>query len=133
MNENDQNAPSSSPRPPRQARKGLTSTGARKAASKSTRSRSREFALQALYQYILSGNSATEIDLFTRDLAGFHKADAAHYDALLHGCIEAAEQLNALGSGGDFHGLQLGSEGSHSVGGIWASTECAIKSITGSG
>ncbi len=48
MNENDQNAPSSSPRPPRQARKGLTSTGARKAASKSTRSRSREFALQAL-------------------------------------------------------------------------------------
>nr|WP_312986758.1 transcription antitermination factor NusB [Comamonas koreensis] len=95
MNENDQSDSSSSQRPPRQARKGLTSTGARKAASKSTRSRSREFALQALYQYILSGNSATEIDLFTRDLAGFHKADAAHYDALLHGCIEAAEQLNA--------------------------------------
>jgi N utilization substance protein B len=30
------------------------------------------------------------IDMFTRDLAGFHKADAAHYDALLHGCIETA-------------------------------------------
>ncbi|MCS4295638.1 N utilization substance protein B [Comamonas sp. BIGb0152] len=95
MNENDQSESSSSQRPPRQTRKGLTSTGARKAASKSTRSRSREFALQALYQYILSGNSATEIDLFTRELAGFHKADAAHYDALLHGCIESAEQLNA--------------------------------------
>ncbi|QMV74496.1 transcription antitermination factor NusB [Comamonas piscis] len=95
MNENDQSESPSSQRPPRQTRKGLTSTGARKAASKSTRSRSREFALQALYQYILSGNSATEIDLFTRELAGFHKADAAHYDALLHGCIENAEQLNA--------------------------------------
>ena len=36
-----------SKRPPRQQRKGLTSTGVRKAASKSARSRSREFALQA--------------------------------------------------------------------------------------
>ena len=87
---------SANPRPPRQSRKGLTSTGARKAASKSSRSRSREFALQALYQYLLSGNSATEIDLFTRELSGFHKADAAHYDALLHGCIETAAALNAL-------------------------------------
>ena len=34
-----------SKRPPRQSRKGLTSTGARKAASKSARSRAREFAL----------------------------------------------------------------------------------------
>ena len=88
---------SSSPkqRPPRQSRKGLTSTGARKAASKSNRSRSREFALQALYQHLVSGNSASDIDSFTRDLSGFHKADAAHYDALLHGCIESAEALNA--------------------------------------
>lgn len=84
------------PRPPRQPRKGTTSTGARKAASKSSRSRAREFALQALYQYILSGNDATDIDLFTRDLSGFHKADAAHYDALLHGCIEHAAALDAL-------------------------------------
>ena len=75
-----------SKRPPRQSRKGLTSTGARKAASKSARSRAREFALQALYQHIVGRNEATSIDLFTRDLAGFHKADAAHYDALLRGC-----------------------------------------------
>lgn len=94
MNDHDQSESPAGKRPPRQSRKGLTSTGARKAASKSTRSRSREFALQALYQHLVSGNSASSIDSFTRDLAGFHKADAAHYDALLHGCIENAEALN---------------------------------------
>ena len=85
-----------SKRPPRQPRKGLTSTGARKAASKSARSRAREFALQALYQYIVGRNEASAIDLFTRDLAGFHKADAAHYDALLHGCVRTETELDAL-------------------------------------
>ncbi|MDA8445210.1 transcription antitermination factor NusB [Paracidovorax valerianellae] len=83
-------------RPPRQARTGVTSTGARKAASKSNRSRAREFALQALYQHLVGRNDAAAIDTFTRDLSGFHKADAAHYDALLHGCIESAEALDAL-------------------------------------
>ena len=73
-----------------------TGTGARKASTKSARSRSREFALQALYQYLVGHNEATAIDHFTRDLSGFHKADAAHYDALLHGCIAEAEALDAL-------------------------------------
>jgi N utilization substance protein B len=85
-----------SKRPPRQPRTGLTATGARKAGSKSGRSRAREFALQALYQHLVGGNDAAAIDLFTRDLSGFHKADAAHYDALLHGCIETAQHMDAL-------------------------------------
>ena len=59
--------PAGNSRPPRQKRTGLTSTGVRKAA-----------------------------DMFTRDLAGFHKCDAAHYDALLHGCITTENDLNAL-------------------------------------
>ena len=92
----DTQSTSAKSRPPRQPRKGVTSTGVRKAASKSTRSRSREFALQALYQHIVGGNDATSIDMFTRDLAGFHKCDTAHYDALLHGCIELAADLDAL-------------------------------------
>ena len=37
---------------------GLTSTGARKASAKSTRSRAREFALQALYQHLVGRNEA---------------------------------------------------------------------------
>lgn len=87
---------STSRKPPRQSRTGLTSTGVRKAAAKSNRSRAREFALQALYQHLVGRNDATAIDHFTRDLAGFHKADAAHYDALLHGSIAHADELDAL-------------------------------------
>ena len=83
-------------RPPRQSRSGLTSTGARKAASKSTRSRAREFALQALYQHIVGRNDVEAIDRFTRDLTGFHKADSAHYDALLNGCVNTEADLDAL-------------------------------------
>lgn len=67
-----------------------------KSASKSARSRAREFALQALYQVIVGKNEAADIDLFTRDLSGFHKADSAHYDALLYGCAEQAADLDKL-------------------------------------
>jgi transcription antitermination protein NusB len=83
-------------RTPRQSRTGLTATGARKASAKSARSRAREFALQALYQHLVGGNDTSDIDAFTRDLAGFHKADSVHYDALLHGCVDEAAQLDAL-------------------------------------
>ena len=87
---------SASTRPPRQPRTGLTSTGARKAGSKSDRSRAREFALQALYQVLVGKNGVTDIDLFTRDLAGFPNCDSVHFDALLHGCAEQAAELDAL-------------------------------------
>ena len=89
-------APGGAAGKPRQSRTGLTSTGARKASAKSTRSRAREFALQALYQHLVGRNEAAAIDAFTRDLAGFHKADSAHYDALLHGCVAEAAELDAL-------------------------------------
>jgi N utilization substance protein B len=68
----------------------------RKSAAKSGRSRAREFALQALYQHLVGGNETSAIDSFTRDLSGFSKADAAHYDALLHGCVEQATELDRL-------------------------------------
>lgn len=74
----------------------LSATGARKTASKPPRSRAREFALQALYQYQLSGNSMESIDAFTRDLSGFNKADAVHYDALAYGCAREAQELDTL-------------------------------------
>ncbi|MFY8103566.1 MAG: transcription antitermination factor NusB [Ramlibacter sp.] len=71
-------------------------TGPRKASAKSARTRAREFALQALYQHLVGRNEADAIDVFTRDLSGFHKADSAHYDALLHGCVREAAELDAL-------------------------------------
>ncbi len=97
MSESSPSAPSNpSLRPPRQPRKGLTATGARKAASKQPRSRSREFALQALYQHLIGKNPVGDIDAFTRDLAGFNKCDAAHFETLLHGCVDGAAALDAL-------------------------------------
>jgi N utilization substance protein B len=68
----------------------------RKSSAKAARSRAREFALQALYQHLVGRQDAESIDQFTRGLAGFHKADSVHYDALLHGCIREAAQLDAL-------------------------------------
>ncbi|MCX7227121.1 MAG: transcription antitermination protein NusB [Burkholderiales bacterium] len=84
-------------RPPRQSRTGLTSTGARKAGSKSGRTRAREFALQGLYQRLVGGNTLEDIDAFTRDLAGFAKADTLHFDALLQGCVTQAEAVMWIG------------------------------------
>ena len=72
------------------------SAATRKAAAKPARTRAREFALQALYQHLVGGNEAGDIDAFTRDLSGFGKADALHYDALLHGSIREAAALDAL-------------------------------------
>jgi N utilization substance protein B len=68
----------------------------RKTSAKPARSRAREFALQALYQHLVGRQGAEDIDQFTRGLSGFHKADSAHYDALLHGCIRDAAALDAL-------------------------------------
>jgi N utilization substance protein B len=68
----------------------------RKSASKSGRSRAREFAFPGLYQYLVGRNEASDIDVFTRDLSGFHKSDSVHYDALLFGCIEHRTALDAL-------------------------------------
>ncbi len=72
-----------------------SASGLRKASDKSARTRAREFALQALYQHLVGRHEAGSIDLFTRDLIGFHKADAAHFDALLHGCIAQEAEIDA--------------------------------------
>jgi N utilization substance protein B len=68
----------------------------RKTSAKPPRSRAREFAVQARYQHLVGRQDPASIDQFTRGLSGFHKADAVHYDALLHGCIREAAELDAL-------------------------------------
>jgi N utilization substance protein B len=74
----------------------MTDHNLRRASARAARTRARGFALQALYQVMVGGNPADEVDIFTRDLSGFHKADAVHFDALLHGCAAQAEALDAL-------------------------------------
>ena len=69
---------------------------ASKPATRSARTRAREFSLQALYQLMIGKNEPSDIDVFTRDLVGFKKADSLHYDTLLHGCAAQREDLDAL-------------------------------------
>ncbi|MEZ7835406.1 MAG: transcription antitermination factor NusB [Burkholderiaceae bacterium] len=68
----------------------------RKASDKSGRTRAREFAVQALYQHLVGQNPIVHIETFTRDLTGFHKADAVHFDALLTGCTQDQSELETL-------------------------------------
>jgi N utilization substance protein B len=63
--------------------------------AKSGRRRAREYALQGLYQWLLSGEDVGVVDAHMREQAGFDKVDAAHFDALLHGCIAQAAEIDA--------------------------------------
>ncbi len=66
------------------------------AKPKSARRRSREVALQGLYEWLVAGTDAGVIDAHMREQDGFDKADRAHFDALLHGCIAEAADLDAV-------------------------------------
>jgi len=66
------------------------------AKPKSARRRSRELALQGLYEWLVSGTEGGVIDAHMREQEGFDKADSAHFDALLHGCIAEAVDLDAV-------------------------------------
>ena len=63
--------------------------------NRTPRHRAREFALQGLYQWLLNNEDAGAIDAHIREAHGFDKADAAHFDALLHGTIAQADILRA--------------------------------------
>ena len=63
---------------------------------KSARRRSREIALQGLYEWLISGEDAAVIDVHMREQEGFDKADRAHFDALLNGCIQEAADLDGV-------------------------------------
>ncbi|HEX5686462.1 MAG TPA: transcription antitermination factor NusB [Ideonella sp.] len=73
-----------------------TSAPKKRAAPKSARRRSREIALQGLYEWLIAGSDAGVIDAHMREQDGFDKCDAVHFDALLHGCIRDAATLDAV-------------------------------------
>jgi N utilization substance protein B len=68
----------------------------RRAPPKSARRRSRELAMQGLYQWLLAGGEPAAVLQTIRDMDGFDKADRPHFDALLHGCIGQATELDAV-------------------------------------
>jgi N utilization substance protein B len=87
------NSPSAAP-PPAAAKK--KKTGAAHAKPKSARRRAREVALQGLYEWLVSGAEASAIDAHMHEQEDFGKCDTAHFDALLHGCIEEAVTIDSV-------------------------------------
>jgi transcription antitermination protein NusB len=67
----------------------------KKAPPKSARRRAREFALQGLYHWLLNAEDVGVIDAHMRGVTGFDRADAAYFDAVLHGCIEHCATLRS--------------------------------------
>ena len=61
--------------------------------SSSPRRRAREFALQGLYQWLLSATDPAAIRAQFADSGGFAKCDAAFFDALWHGVSSDFEAL----------------------------------------
>ncbi|HEX4918470.1 MAG TPA: transcription antitermination factor NusB [Limnobacter sp.] len=71
----------------------MTEQGKRAGHTRNARRRSRELALQGLYQWFLNPADVGEIDAHIRDAPGFDKADRAHYESLLHGTVHHLEDL----------------------------------------
>ena len=87
------NAPKTAPKTAAQTGKPAT---ARRAPAKSARRRSREAAVQGLYQWLLTGDEVGAITALGREQEGYAKLDVKHYDALLAGCINEAADLDAI-------------------------------------
>lgn len=66
-----------------------------KAKPKSARRRSRELAIQGLYQWLVAGEDAGAIEAYLTEADGFDKADREHFRHLLHGGIREIEALHA--------------------------------------
>ena len=66
---------------------------AAKPANKSPRRRAREFALQGLYQWRLSGNDEAAIEAHLREAEEFSKADRAFFTGLLRGVLAQESEL----------------------------------------
>ena len=68
--------------------------GTRRAAPKSARRKSREFALQGLYEWLIGGADAGVVDAHVREQDGFDKCDLAYFDLLLHGVIRESAAID---------------------------------------
>jgi N utilization substance protein B len=67
-----------------------------KTARPSSRRRSREFALQALYQWLVAGQAVADIEMQYAEAEGFARADTAFFATLVRGAIEQASALEEM-------------------------------------
>lgn len=64
-------------------------------SGKAARRRAREFALQGIYQWLLSGNSLPVIEDHVAQVTGFDRADRELFVSLLRGTLNNVESLQA--------------------------------------
>jgi N utilization substance protein B len=69
---------------------------AKRGGAKSARRRSRELALQGLYEWLVGRGEPSAIDAHMREQDGFDKCDRLHFDALLQGCSRDVAELDVL-------------------------------------
>jgi N utilization substance protein B len=81
---------------PKPAADASTAPAKKRPAPKSARRRSREIALQGLYEWLLSAADAGVIEAHMHEQEGFEKCDKRHFEALLQGCIREASDLDAV-------------------------------------
>ncbi len=62
---------------------------------KSARRKSRELALQGLFEWLVSGTDAGAIEAFLHERYPTIKLDTEHFQSVLHGCIGDAAGLDA--------------------------------------
>lgn len=74
---------------------GPASTPRGKGSGNSARRRARQAALTGLYQWLLSREDVTLIALHVQEQDVYAGCDPAHFEALLRGCIDQAEGLDA--------------------------------------
>ena len=82
-------------RPRTSPARGSTNRPAVSPSRRSSRRRSREFALQGLYQWQLAGTDAATIEQQLSAAKGFDKTDRGYFSALLTGSIREARRLEA--------------------------------------
>ena len=85
--------PQAEGRAPAEGSAAATAAGA--GGSISARRKSRELALQGLYEWLIGGADAGVVDAHVREREGFEQCDAVHFDMLLHGCIREHAELDA--------------------------------------
>lgn len=62
-------------------------------SGKAARRRAREFALQGVYQWLLSGNSVPMIEDHVSSVSGFDKADFTFFRRVLRGTVDDVAEL----------------------------------------
>ena len=67
-----------------------------KSSPVAARRRSRQLALQGLYEWAVGKAALGAIDAHMREQADYPQCDAAHFDALLRGVVEHAAELDRL-------------------------------------